>query len=71
MRIEPNYPRRGNMMSHTEFKRKTSKRTTRWVNARGKSTRMRERVQSIHRDLWERSWYQLELFGKNRGARFA
>ena len=71
MRIEPNHPRRGNMMSHTEFKRQTSKRTTRWVNARGKSIRLRERVQSIHRNLWDRQWYQLELFGKNRGARFA
>ena len=71
MRIEPNYPRRGNMMSHTEFRRNTSKNTTRRVNARGKSIRLRERVQSIHRNLWDRHWYQLELFGKNRGARFA
>jgi hypothetical protein len=70
MRIEPNQPRRGNMMSHTEFKRQISKRTDRWVNTKGKPVRLRERVQ-VHRDTWARQWYQLELFGKNRGARFA
>jgi hypothetical protein len=74
MKIERNVPKHGSRSTGLGHERFVALWRKRHKNSKAGGHRFQRmmRVNNKHRPkLWDRHWYQHELFGKNRGARYA